>query len=99
MGGIICAKYVLCHPPAMARAKNKTRLEFAHTQNEKDLKEAMLKGLSDLREYVENGTLTPKQIQLFNGVMAVLDGDDKTFNAAYSKLRESLIVPASDEVK
>lgn len=94
MGGAACAKEILCNPPARARAINKARTSANKILCERDLKIAMLKGLSDLTAQIQSGYLamTDKQMQAYHALAAVLDGDDKTFSAAYSALRESLIV-------
>ena len=93
MGGAACAKQVLCNPPAVARAANKARLAVTKAVNDRDLKQAMLQGFADLTAYIgANGPLGEKQMQRYHALAAVLDKDEKTFDAAYSELRESLIV-------
>lgn len=93
MSGAACAKEVLCNPPAVARAANKARLATTKAFNDRDLKQAMLQGFRDLTERIESdGPLAEKQMACYHALAAVLDKDDKTFDAAYSELRESLIV-------
>jgi hypothetical protein len=92
MGGAVCAKYILCNPPAVARAINEQRLNEVKAENKQRLKDAMLDALGDVGDLVEAGSLNETQVQCYHDVCAVLDGDDKTFATAYDILRESLIV-------
>lgn len=91
MGGAACAKEILCNPPAVARAENKRRLAEVAAENDERLKRAKLQGLEEIGKLVAVGSLPGHQAQLYHNVCAVLD-NDKKFDAAYSALRESLIV-------
>ena len=93
MGGAACAKEILCNPPAVARAANKGRLAVAKWIGERDLKTAKLKGFGNLTAHIQsNGPLSEKQMMCYHNLAAVLDKDEKTFDAAYDALRASLIV-------
>jgi len=93
MGGIVCAKYILCNPPAVARAENRRRLAEVKAENDERLKCAMLEGLGDITDIIkEYGPLSEKQMQCYHALAAVLDKDERTFDAAYDALRQSLIV-------
>lgn len=93
-GGAPCAKEILCNPPAQARARNKWRTAANKSQCERDLKLAKLEGLRALTAQIQSGAiiLTGKQAECYHRLAAVLDADEKTFDEAYSALRESLIV-------
>ena len=89
MGGAACAKEILCNPPARARAINTARA----VANKMMLKLAKLKGFGDLTAHIQsNGPLSEKQMQCYHALAAVLDKDERTFDAAYDALRQSLIV-------
>lgn len=92
MGGAACAKEILCNPPARARAHNRYRMAVAKADCDQNLRSAMLEGFGALSARLPELGLSEKQMQCYHRVAAVLDGDDETFNAAYSALRESLIV-------
>ena len=92
MGGAACAKEILCNPPARARADNRYRMTHLKADCERDLKIAKLEGFRELSARLPELGLSEKQMQCYHRVAAVLDGDDKTFDEAYSALRESLIV-------
>lgn len=93
MGGAACAKEILCNPPARARAINRSRMLDAKNLCERDLKLAMLQGFRDLTDRIEiDGPLGEKQMQCYHALAAVLDKDERTFDAAYDALRQSLIV-------
>ena len=91
MGGAVCAKYLLCNPPAEARAENERTMVVARADCKANLKKSKVRGLTDLGRAIEGGLiLNGEQMQLFHAASAVLD-QPIVFEKAFDALRESLI--------
>lgn len=84
MGGIACAKEILCNPPAVARVINEARLSAAKLKGVRDLSAAIRAGIV---------TLNPAQESAYTEAVNVMAYPAK-FKAAYEDLWKSMVVKA-----